>query len=65
MSLRELSTSILLYSPDSIVLAILAFDMWEGGQYNYVAALGVIMVSVLVLMATVARRLGARIGLAQ
>ena len=65
VSLRELSTSILLYSPDSIVLAILAFDMWEGGQYNYVAALGVIMVSVLVLMATVARRLGARIGLAQ
>src|SRR5439155_861815 len=38
VSLRELSTSILLYSPDSIVLAILAFDMWEGGQYNYVAA---------------------------
>jgi len=39
--------------------------MWEGGQYNYVAALGVIMVALLVLMATVARRLGARIGLAQ
>jgi iron(III) transport system permease protein len=65
VSLRELSTSILLYSSDSIVLAILAFDMWEGGQYNYVAALGVIMVSLLSVMAWVARRLGARVGLAQ
>jgi iron(III) transport system permease protein len=65
VSLRELSTSILLYSPQSIVLSILAFDMWEGGQYNYVAALGVLMVLLLVVMAVVARRLGARIGLVQ
>lgn len=65
VSLRELSTSILLYSPRSIVLSILAFDMWEGGQYNYVAALGVMMVLLLVLMAVVARRVGARIGLVQ
>jgi iron(III) transport system permease protein len=65
VSLRELSTSILLYSPQSVVLSILAFDMWEGGQYNYVAALGVIMVLLLVVMAVIARRLGARIGLAQ
>jgi iron(III) transport system permease protein len=65
VSLRELSTSILLYSPQSIVLSILAFDMWEGGQYNYVAALGVLMVLLLVLMAVAARRLGARIGLVQ
>jgi len=63
VSLRELSTSILLYSPQSIVLSILAFDMWEGGQYNYVAALGVLMVLLLVLMAVVARGLGAKIGL--
>jgi iron(III) transport system permease protein len=65
VSLRELSTSILLYAPQSIVLSILAFDMWEGGQYNYVAALGVMMVLLLVLMAVAARRLGARIGLVQ
>ena len=65
VSLRELSTSILLYSPQSIVLSILAFDMWESGQYNYVAALGVIMVFLLIVMAVIARHLGARIGLAQ
>jgi iron(III) transport system permease protein len=65
VSLRELSSSILLYSPQSIVLSILAFDMWEGGQYNYVAALGAMMVLLLVLMAAVARRLGAKVGLVQ
>lgn len=64
ISLRELSTSILLYSYDSTVLSIMAFDLWEGGQYTYVCALGVLMVLLLVLMAFVARRLGARIGIA-
>lgn len=64
VALRELSTSILLYSHDSIVLSILAFDLWDGGQYAYVAALGVLMILVLVAMASVARKLGARMGVA-
>jgi iron(III) transport system permease protein len=64
VSLRELSTSILLYSPSSIVLSILAFDLWEGGQYTYVTALGILMVLLLVIMATIAQRLGAKIGIA-
>ena len=65
ISLRELSTSILLYSYNSTVLSIMAFDLWEGGQYTYVCALGVLMVLLLVIMAYVARRLGARIGIAE
>jgi iron(III) transport system permease protein len=65
ISLRELSTSILLYSYNSTVLSIMAFDLWEGGQYTYVCALGVLMVLMLVAMAYVARRLGARIGIAE
>ncbi len=64
VSLRELSTSILLYSPSSIVLSILAFDLWEGGQYTYVTALGILMVLLLVIMAAIAQRLGAKIGIA-
>ncbi|TMA62477.1 MAG: iron ABC transporter permease, partial [Deltaproteobacteria bacterium] len=44
IALRELSTSILLYSYNSTVLSIMAFDLWEGGQYTYVCALGVLMV---------------------
>jgi iron(III) transport system permease protein len=65
ISLRELSTSILLYSYNSTVLSIMAFDLWEGGQYTYVCALGVLMVLMLVAMAFIARRLGARVGIAE
>jgi iron(III) transport system permease protein len=63
IALRELSTSILLYSYDSTVLSIMAFDLWEGGQYTYVCALGVLMVLLLIAMAYVARKLGAKIGI--
>lgn len=63
IALRELSTSILLYSYDSTVLSIMAFDLWEGGQYTYVCALGVLMVLLLIAMAYVARQLGAKIGI--
>jgi iron(III) transport system permease protein len=65
ISLRELSTSILLYSYNSTVLSIMAFDLWEGGQYTYVCALGVLMVLLLVAMAFVARKLGAKVGIAE
>src|ERR671924_799777 len=65
IALRELSTSILLYSYNSTVLSIMAFDLWEGGQYTYVCALGVLMVLLLVAMAITARKLGARIGIAE
>jgi iron(III) transport system permease protein len=65
IALRELSTSILLYSYNSTVLSIMAFDLWEGGQYTYVCALGVMMVMLLVAMAFAARKLGAKIGIAE
>jgi iron(III) transport system permease protein len=65
IALRELSTSILLYSYNSTVLSIMAFDLWEGGQYTYVCALGVLMVLLLITMAFVARKLGAKIGIAE
>ena len=65
IALRELSTSILLYSYNSTVLSIMAFDLWEGGQYTYVCALGVLMVLLLVSMAMVARKLGAKVGIAE
>jgi iron(III) transport system permease protein len=65
IALRELSTSILLYSYNSTVLSIMAFDLWEGGQYTYVCALGVLMVLLLIAMAFTARKLGAKIGIAE
>jgi iron(III) transport system permease protein len=62
VSVRELSSSILLYSPGNEVLSILIFQQWENGQTNELAALGVIMVAALVLLVAIASRLGARIG---
>lgn len=62
VSLRELSTSILLYTEQSIVLSILAFDLWESGLYSSVSALGVLMVLFLMVVTWLARRIGARIG---
>jgi len=62
VSLRELSTSILLYTQDTIVLSILVFDLWESGLYNSVSALGVLMVVFLIFVTWAARKIGARIG---
>jgi iron(III) transport system permease protein len=63
VSLRELSTSILLYSSGSEVLSIVVFDLWEGGQYPTLCALGIIMIGFLILLAFVANKVGARIGI--
>lgn len=63
ISLRELSTSILLYSHKSTVLSILAFDLWEIGHYTQVCALGVLMVLMLIVMSCFAYRVGARLGI--
>jgi iron(III) transport system permease protein len=62
VSFRELSSSILLYSPGNEVLSILIWERWENGQFTQLAALGIVMVVTLVLLVVVASRLGARIG---
>jgi iron(III) transport system permease protein len=63
VALRELSTSILLYSSGTEVLSILIFDLWEGGQYSPLCALGIYMILILVALAYVANKVGARIGI--
>ena len=63
VSLRELSTSILLYSSGSEVLSIVVFDLWEGGQYPTLCALGIMMIGILILLAFVANKVGAKIGI--
>jgi len=65
ISLRELSTSILLYSHESTVLSILAFDLWEIGHYTEVCALGVLMVVLIMTMAYIAHKIGARLGIVE
>jgi iron(III) transport system permease protein len=63
VSFRELSSTILLYSPGNEVLSVLIWEQFENGQFTTLAALGVLMVAILVALVFVAYRLGARVGL--
>jgi iron(III) transport system permease protein len=63
VSLRELSTSILLYSYGSEVVSIVVFDLWAAGEYPTLCALGIIMVVLLILLAYVSNKIGAKIGI--
>ncbi|MPZ88335.1 MAG: ABC transporter permease subunit [Nitriliruptorales bacterium] len=62
VSVRELSSSILLYSPGNEVLSILIWEQWENGQFTELASLGVLMVLALVALVVIAQRLGAKVG---
>src|SRR6201991_2056368 len=65
VSFRELSSSILLYSPGNEVLSILIFEQFENGSFTILAALGVVMVLTLVVLVTIAYKIGAKVGLRQ
>ena len=62
VSIRELSTSILLYSPDTQVISIVIWELWENGQYVELSALGVMFILALFVMVMVAQWLGRRYG---
>ena len=62
VSLRELSSSLLLYSPGNEVLSIEIWRLWENGNLPGVAALGVMMMVLLMVMVAIARRVGSRLG---
>jgi iron(III) transport system permease protein len=63
VSIRELSSSILLYSPGNEVLSIVIFQLYEKGEMTTVSALSVVLVATLVIIVTLAYKLGAAIGL--
>ena len=65
VSFRELSSSILLYSPGKEVLSILIFEQFENGQFPVLSALGVVMVLTLTVLVTIAYKIGAKVGLKQ
>jgi iron(III) transport system permease protein len=62
VSVRELGSSVLLYSPGREVLSIAIWEMWRNGQFPELCALGMLMVGGLVLLVAVAYKLGAKIG---
>jgi iron(III) transport system permease protein len=62
VGVRELSTSILLYSPGNEVLSVVIWEMYENGQFNQLAALGAILILTLFILVAIAQRLGAKVG---
>jgi iron(III) transport system permease protein len=62
VAVRELSSSILLYSPGSEVLSVLMWQHWEHGQLPELAALGLIMIAIMTVILVIARSLGAKVG---
>lgn len=65
VSFRELSSSILLYSSGNEILSILIFEQFENGDFTVLAALGVVMVVTLMVLVSIAYKLGAKVGLQQ
>jgi len=64
-SFRELSTSIMLYRSGTEVISIVLFELWDGGQYPQLAALGMVLVGILVVISLIARAIGARYSVQQ
>ena len=62
VSIRELSTSILLYSPGTEVVSVLIWELWENGQYVELSALGVMFIIALFLLVMLAQMVGKRFG---
>ena len=64
VSVRELSGSILLYSPGSEVVSIMIWEYWQNGQYVELSALGVMLIAVLLCFVLAAQYVGRRYGVA-
>src|SRR5713101_1789018 len=62
VSIRELSSSILLYSPGTEVVSIVIWELWENGQYVELSALGVLFILALFVLVMVAQWLGKKFG---
>jgi iron(III) transport system permease protein len=60
ISLRELGSSVLLYSSQSVVLAVRIFDLRDSGNYTTIAALSIVMILILVVLVTILQRVGGR-----
>ncbi len=63
VSIRELSSSILLYSPGSEVVSIVIWELWENGQYVELSALGVLFILLLFVLVMLAQYVGRKFGI--
>ena len=63
VSIRELSSSILLYSPGTEVVSIIIWELWENGQYVELSALGVLFILLLFVLVMFAQWVGRKFGI--
>jgi iron(III) transport system permease protein len=63
ISVRELSSSIVVYTPGNEVLSILSWNLYEDGKLPTVAALGVVMITGLIAVVALAYAFSTRVGL--
>ena len=63
VSIRELSSSILLYSPGTEVVSIIIWEMWENGQYVELSALGVLFILMLFVLVLISQAVGKKFGI--
>ena len=64
-SFRELSTSIMLYRSGTEVISIVLFELWDGGQYPQLSALGMVLIVILLAISLIARAIGGRYSIQQ
>jgi iron(III) transport system permease protein len=65
VSVRELASSILLYSPGTEVVSIVIWEYWQNGQYRELSALGVMLILALFCFVLLAQAVGRRFGVAE
>jgi iron(III) transport system permease protein len=65
VSIRELSSSILLYSPGTEVVSVMIWELWQNGQYVELSALGVMLIILLFCLVMLAQLVGKRFGIAE
>jgi iron(III) transport system permease protein len=65
VSVRELASSILLYSPGTEVVSIVIWEYWQNGQYRELSALGVMLILALLCFVLLAQFAGRRFGVAE
>jgi iron(III) transport system permease protein len=65
VSVRELASSILLYSPGTEVVSVVIWEYWQNGQYRELSALGVMLIVALFCFVLLAQFVGRRFGVAE
>ncbi len=63
VAFREISAAIFLYSQGTEVVSIAIFDLWSNGQYPAIAALGCLLVALLLALVALVQKFGGRIGI--